>query len=278
MVPEKCAEMDVVSQLQNDGADFVFIYNRNDDYSKLNSRAINVPVFPLTMKNYHVDTFMKQISNSETEAKKENPDDKKDKLKRNTPSARLFITIPHRKSKNDHAELTLIYSPANIRSFDFSRAISPIYSQLKDYMRFEPIVVVYKRPEGQNRKSKNCYENTPYCAADPDGDGPFGGSDVVLASIRQKCVYQDDKEKWFSYIDCFANNCPNDFSTKCHQTCTSKSGSSSEKVDECVKGSALGGSDNSILKADYAKMKILLHDMTYPVLLINGNTYRVALL
>jgi hypothetical protein len=274
-VPVSCSQMDIVRQLQSDGADFIFLFDKNDDYHKLNSRAIQVPVFPLTTKNNMVESFMSKISETEEQAKKKNPDNKAEKSQRNTPAARLFITIPHRITKKDYTETVLIYSPANVRSFDYSMAISSVYSSLKTYMTFEPIVVVYKRPENIKKKNKNCYESTPYCAADPDGDGPFGGSDVVLASIRQKCVYRDDKEKWFSYIECFSNSCPNDFSTKCHETCLEKSGVSNEVIKQCVKSSSLGGNDNSILKSDYAKMKNLLHDMTYPILLINGNTYRV---
>jgi hypothetical protein len=218
---------------------------------------------------------MSMISKTEEELKEKRLAKKEEKAQRNTPAARLFITIPHRITKKEYTETVLIYSPANIRSFDYVKAVEQVYSNLKTYMTFEPLAVVYKRPVTITKKNKNCYESTPYCAADPDGDGPFGGSDVVLASIRQKCVFREDKENWFSYMELFHDRCPNDFSTQCHESCLSKSGTSVKMVEQCVQTSNLGANDNSILKADYAKMRNLLHDMTYPILLINGNTYRV---
>lgn len=277
-VPENCSQMDLIRQLQADGADFIFIFDKSDDYSKLNPRAMSVPVFPLVGKgNYYIEPFMSQISKSSEKAKKEHPDDKSVKSKRNSPVAKLFITIPHRMSKNDNADISFVYSPANIRSFEFVSAFSAVYSKMKDYITFEPIVVVYKRPTSITKADKNCYKASPYCAADPDGDGPFGGADVVKASLRQKCVFKEDKSRWFTYVDCFGNYCQNDFSDKCHETCLKKAGSPGNKIEECMKSSDIGnGYDNSILKNDYVKMLALLHDMSYPVLLINGNTYRVC--
>lgn len=278
-MPEKCSQMEVIRQLQSDGADFIFLFDKNDEYSKLNSRALMVPVFPLVSKgNYNIGPFMKQISQSTEKAKKEHPDDKNDPSKRNSPVAKLFITIPHRPSKNDNAELSFVYSPANIRSFEYVSALSPVYTRMKEYITFEPILVVYKRPTSNTKVDKNCYKSSPYCAADPDGDGPFGGYHVILASLRQKCIFKDDKSKWFTYLECFGSSCKNDFSDACHTSCLKKSGTSEDKIEECIKNSELGnGNENSILKSDYSKMQNLLHDMTYPVLVMNGNTYRVAL-
>ena len=275
-VPNTCSQMEVIKQLQADGADFVFLYSAADDYSKLNSRAIHIPVFLMNSKNRDVGPFMAMAASSATREKMEHPENKAEKLLRNTPIARLFISLKHKVSKNDHAELTFVYSPANIRSFDFIDSIAPVYSQMKDYLKFEPVLAVYKRKNPQITKSKNCYLKTYYCAADPDGAGPFNGADVVIASLRQKCIYQDDKSKWFTYMKYFSANCKNEFSDKCHESCLSNSGTSKESVETCIARSALGAEDNSILSSDYSKMQTLLHDMTYPVLLINGNTYRVA--
>lgn len=275
-VPTTCSQMDVIRQLQSDGADFIFLLSTNDDYSKLNSRAINIPVFTMTTKNHDVEPFLTKIGKSAEVEKKEHPEKKDVKALRNTPIARLFISLKHKVSQNDHAELVLIYSPANIRSFDYIEALSPVYSSMKDYLKFEPVSVVYKRASAGSSKSKNCYLKTQYCAADPDGEGPYTGADVVVASLRQKCIYQDDKSKWFTYMRCFSESCANNFSDKCHEGCLSTAGTPKESVESCVAKSQLGSDDNSLLKSDYMKMQTLLHDMTYPVLLINGNTYRVS--
>lgn len=274
-VPSQCSQMEVVRQPQSDGADFIFLFSKSDDYTKLITRAINIPVFTLTSKTHDTEPFMNKVGALTAESKSEKPDNKNDRKLRNTPIARLFISLKHKVSQNDHAELSLVYSPANIRSFDFIDAISPVYSQMKDYLKFEPIAVVYKLKSTTSPKSKNCYEKTFYCAADPDGDGPYSGADVVLSSIRQKCIYQDDKAKWFTYMKCFSDNCKNNFSDQCHEKCLNSAGTPKESVDSCVSKSKLGAEDNSILSSDYTKMQTLLHDMTYPVLLINGNTYRV---
>lgn len=48
-----------------------------------------------------------------------------------------------------------------------------------------------------------------------------------------------------------------------------------EKVKACVKDSDIDASDNTLLKADYAKLKEL-NDWNYPALYINGDLYRVS--
>lgn len=130
-----------------------------------------VPVFSLKSQNVITESFMYKISDSEKKVKKSNPHDKEDRSLRNTPAAKLFITIAHRVRKTDYTESHLIYSPANVRSLDFAKAISIPHTKLQTYMTFEPLVMVYKRPSSIPKKSKNCYEATLYCAADPDGDG-----------------------------------------------------------------------------------------------------------
>lgn len=163
--------MEVIRQMQTDGADFIFLHSKNDDYHKLNPRAMFVPVFSLMSQNVITESFMNKISDSEKEVKKSNPHDKKVRSLRNTPAVKLFITIAHRVRKTDYTESHLICSLANVRSFDFAKAISIPYTKLQTYITFEPMVVVYKRPSSITKKSKNCYEATLYCAADPDRDG-----------------------------------------------------------------------------------------------------------
>lgn len=88
-------------------------------------------------------------------------------------------------------------------------------------------------------------------------------------------MFRNNKRSWSLYVDCFASYCNNDYSDSCHKKYISNSGSDFDKIEECVKDSHLGSKDKCILKAEYANIQLLMHEMVYPVFLINGNTYRV---
>lgn len=268
-IPARCNQMDIVNALQTDGADFIFIEGETEEEFKLNARAIQVPVFSLKKSTDRY--FMDAVNKARTTTDNTKKDPKQ--AVTISPILRLFITFPHRMSKDKYADVALFYSPANIRSFEYISAFYKVYSTMKEYMSFEPYLVVYKLSTLTNsRKNKNCYGKTPYCAADPDGEGEFTGNDVVAESLRQKCIFKESKEKWFNYAIAYSKTCLNQFDLKCSKNCMTQAGVDQDKVESCIERSQLGESDNTILKADYTKVKEL-NELNYPTLTINGNSY-----
>ena len=270
-IPQSCIkkQSEIVQSLQEDGADFIFIDTPGETEVKpsiLNTRVLYIPVFPLSVpadKSFIsrvLDATKLPVSSAETTAPRD----------QNKAILKLFITFPQKMSKNNRAEVKLYYSPATITSFEYLEVLGSVYETIKDYVDFEPIIVVYKMHTNGGR-SKNCYKHTEFCAADPDGEGPFNGGDVVRESLREKCVFESSKEKWFKYMKCFASDCPNDFKESCSKGCVS----GQELVEKDIQ-SCLESREQKILVADYNKLK-LLSELNYPMLTINEVTYRVRL-
>jgi len=276
VVPEHCSKSDLAFALQADGADFLFFESDVEDEFKLNTRALTIPYFPV--KPSSDQAFVKLVRDAvdaQRDQPKEDPSGKPQPQATDKPILKLFISFPIKMSKNNKADLKLYYSSASIRSFEFIAALKPVYDSIKEYLDFEPFAVLYRLVSASSRKNKNCFKNTPYCAADPDGDGPFTGENVVVESLREKCIFAKSKDKWFRYMACFQEKCPNDFAGECTAQCAASVEASEEDIKDCIDSSASGASDNQILKRDYQAVKEV-NELNYPTLAINGVIYRVG--
>ena len=281
-VPDNCNTMEIIGAMEADGADHIFIEIESDQEFKINQRALIVPVFTVRkgVDKYFIQAVQNQIKRLTDSSVKNNTDGKptidpkKEKPLFETPLMKLFITFPYKMTHDKQAKLDFFYSPANVRSFDYIDALNLVYAQIKDYVSFEPFLVVYKQTT-TSKMNKNCYLKTGFCAADPDGEGPFTGADVVEESLRQKCIFKQSKDAWFSYMKCFATSCPNDFSANCSSKCVSKSGVDSQKTIACVGEKGPEVTENTVLRSEYTKLKET-NDLNYPSIYINGDIYMVS--
>lgn len=272
-LPSTCDLSQIITSLQQDGADFLFIKSDSPDSSKefwkTNIKTVQIPVFLLDKDNHQPFIDLVAKARSAVPAGKESKKNAEaDKI------ARLTVTFPYEATKNKLSSISLIYSPSNIRSYDYALSLSGVYSVLKDYINFEPFVVVYRLSTTASSRNKNCFGKSGYCAADPDGEGPFNGSDVVLESLREKCIYLESKAKWFEYMEKFNSLCPLKFNLKCSQDVVSKLGMEETKLLACIERSK-EANDNSILKKELLKIKEY-SDATYPALLLNNVVYQVS--
>lgn len=274
-IPEKCSPMDLLATLQNDGADFLFVESDSDDF-KINRKGLYVPT--LNVKKSNARYFVQAVQNAVKliDDKAEPKDGTKPTRNRYIkPLMKVFITFPHRSVKEKYTSVDFLYSPANVRSFDYINTFATVFSELKDYLKFEPFVAVYKlSTSAGSKKNKNCYHRTPYCAADPDSTGPATGENVIEESLREKCVFKQSKDAWFKYMIAYGNSCSNIFTETCSLSCMSSAGVDSAQVTRCIAESKLDEHDNLMLKTDYNKLKEL-QDMNYPALYINGDLYHV---
>lgn len=168
-VPANCSSRTVVRNLENNGADFIFLIHEDSDTpaTKLLSHDIEVPVYELDeTKN---SNFIKEMQTK-------------------GDGTTLTITMPYPKSVNGTAVMELFYTPTNFRSFKYIEQVEKVMEKLGQHVSFEPFLVLYSN--SRNPKSKNCRESGKYCAPDPDNDGKFTGRDVVNEMLRQKCVYK----------------------------------------------------------------------------------------
>lgn len=280
-IPENCSAIDIITSLQHDGADYIFIESEKEMDFKVNRRAVTVPLFNVRKPNDRhfieaVSITTKKLQESDAAKNLTNAETNQQSLY-TTPLFRIFITFPHKITKDKYPKIEFFYGPANIRTFDFTSKLQSVYTTLKDYVKFEPYIYIYKLPFSTNSTRKpnpNCYLKTPYCAADPDGSGPYNGGDVVLESLREKCVSKQSKEGWFDYMSCFGSKCTNEYSEDCSNKCLSDAGLDKDKVKQCINENNVDEHENLILKTDYAKLKEF-DDMIYPALYINGDKYRV---
>lgn len=270
----KCDLANVVLSLQTDGADFLFI-NYDGLAPTINPRVLSIPVFLVnpSKDSLFIDTVEKTFEARYKKYQQEIASGKKQASPYIKPLTRLTISFPHKQTAGKDSEIGFYYSSANIRTFEYIEALERVYSVLKDYIKFTPYVVVYKlMNDGRGKRSKNCYLGTVYCAADPDGEGEFTGGDVVLESLKEKCIFAQSKVQWFKYMKEYGKNCHLDYSEKCATRNMEPFGIDPKSITQCVNSSQLGVSENSLLRSDFNKVKEM-SDLNYPAITINENTY-----
>lgn len=134
------------------------------------------------------------------------------------------------------------------------------------------------RKAGYSIENADCLSSGRYCAPDPDGAGPLTGKHVVLEDLRQICVYQQDKEKWWDYIQEMNRTCPTSkFGSDCYKTALSESEIDLEKTAKCMDNSFSTpgnySTDNKLLKKERNEL-IKAGIFFFPVVIINSQTMR----
>lgn len=177
--------------------------------------------------------------------------------------------------------MNFFYVPSFEYARKFIETLREVYVSLKDRVNFEPNLVTFSS-KSQEFITSNCVSQGKYCAFDPDNDGPITGRDVVLESIRQKCIYKTGTDHYFSYMAKFFDSCINDFTKDCSNKLIKKIGLSSSDIDDCLRGSfhkvnaSKYDNENDILAAEKEKVK-KLGITNFPNIYINKILYNGTL-
>jgi len=175
----------------------------------------------------------------------------------------------------------LFYSPSIEYSQKFITSLEDVYNKLKDRIMFEPHIVTFTS-KSQEFISKNCVSNGAYCAFDPSHSSGATGRDVVLESIRQKCIYKMSVPDYFAYARIFFSKCFGTFDEKCSKAAVEKTWVDWSQVQKCVEKSFHGSAktfylnDNDLLADEKEKIK-KLGTNNFPNIFINNILYRGSL-
>lgn len=146
---------------------------------------------------------------------------------------------------------------------------------------FEPHFVTFMS-KSQEFINKNCISGGSYCAFDPSHSTSATGRDVVLESLRQKCVYKISISDYFLYMKGFYKRCFNSFSESCSKDVIESNWIDWNQVQKCVEKSFHGSqkpiylNENEILSDEKEKVK-KLGTTNFPNILINNILYKGSL-
>lgn len=160
-------------------------------------------------------------------------------------------------------------------------SLEEVYNKLKNRILFEPHVVTFTS-KSTEFISKNCVSNGAYCAFDPGHTTAATGRDVVIESIRQKCIYKVSIPDYFKYMKYFYEKCFESFDEKCSKWAVDKTWVDWTQVQKCVERSfhgsnkALYANDNELLADEKDKMK-RLGTTNFPNIFINNILYKGSL-
>ena len=167
-----------------------------------------------------------------------------------------------------------------VRSFlnDFSQ-----YARKLDKVTvFTPHYVLWYcsecRKGGYKKDNLDCVSSGRYCAPDPDGVGPLTGKHVVLEDLRQICVYQKAKAKWWDYIEVMNATCPTEkFNSDCAVSALGSAKIDKDEIQACMDDSfetpTNTSTDNSLLRKERDEL-IKAGIFFFPAVIVNSQTMR----
>lgn len=177
--------------------------------------------------------------------------------------------------------MDFFYVPSTEYSHKFLESLNEVHGRLKNRMIFEPHIVTFSSKSNEYITS-NCIAHGKYCAFDPDNEGPITGQDVLMESLRQKCIYKAGISHYFYYMDLFYKDCVGKFTEECSNKLMKKSGIGISDIRTCVNNSFhkvnsnLSENENDILAEEKEKVK-KLGIVHFPNVYINNQLYHGTL-
>lgn len=264
VVEEDCDPEEVIFEIKNHGADFVFLDLSNvevDENVKKNNYKI--PVF--TIGDLDVNFFMFD-----------------DVFKSRFINIFFEMTKNKNGSQNNFVKLDFYYIPSYRYSAKFLKTIQKVVSKLRDKIVFEPHIITFSS-ESEQFINNNCVSNGLYCEFDPENSETITGRMITLEAIRQKCIFKVGNSFYFDYMIQFYDKCEQTFTEACSHSLITDLGQNFKNVHNCVLKSFQASetnidynSNNSILEVEKIKQKALSL-MNFPNIYINEHLYAGSL-
>lgn len=168
---------------------------------------------------------------------------------------------------DDRVEWDLWTSPINENVEAFKQGFKSIQLALGDHLFMVPHYRLYVCGDSEGCGSL-CTNGGRYCQMDPDGsDHPLVGADVVLETLRRKCIWNEYAETayegvpggvgeaWWNYVNNFTTICdtPESFADEsCVQKVMKHCGIDEAVINECISesGGVTADAKNSILEGE----------------------------
>ncbi|CAD8054665.1 unnamed protein product [Paramecium primaurelia] len=154
-----------------------------------------------------------------------------------TEQIQLLIKFDVRQQEN--IDVLFAFSISSGETYKFLREYQPYYEKLKhdnvNYTVLYPLYQIIPIPD-RPIDYQNCISYGKYCSPDPDRSGIGTGRMIVEETLRQLCIFNLTKTKWFDYMQSFRDNCT---SAQQYETCSPKVqqevGIDNQLVEKCIR-------------------------------------------
>ena len=192
------------------------------------------------------------------------------------PKNRIMVEINFQpKNPKKKVELKLFFSSSELRAYQLISNLTAYLDKYEDQVTLIPIYVTHQIPTYDPNNAKrefNCVTNGKYCYFPKETTITQDGREILLESLRQKCMYQKSKKSkkisyYFDYMDKFYKNCLSvptpRFNDKCSKENLDIMGFNIDYLDECVAdsfgvktllSSSYADNENYIFKQDYEEI------------------------
>mmetsp|Transcript_44409 Transcript_44409/g.125715 ORF Transcript_44409/g.125715 Transcript_44409/m.125715 type:complete len:494 (-) Transcript_44409:114-1595(-) len=186
-------------------------------------------------------------------------------------TSKVVVELVWNVPTNHVVSTDLWMSSGSATSLNFLKEFSPKRRMLNEVLMFQPHFAVFSmdrdncvnsaHPSEPSRCRDLCSNDTgEFCTEDPDGPGPITGRQVLDENLRQACIHEKSKvprtslidtalgkpyveyaEKYWNYIEKFADRCPLDgrspaktFGTMCAEQLMLDVGLDLEVIRRCM--------------------------------------------
>lgn len=161
----------------------------------------------------------------------------------------------------DHVNYDLLLSTYQDKALDFVSEFKKYHDRLANITTMTPHYFSWPCYScDDDIKAQDCLGNGKYCAVDYN-DLNINGTQILMANIRQKCIYKNsietkkDDSDWWNYMTKAHATCYNDFTEDCSKMIHTKVGLDWDTTMKCVNESFTNkgtvDEDNTILGEDY---------------------------
>jgi len=193
-------------------------------------------------------------------------------------------------------DIDLWMNSAAADSQHFLKNFAKSRKALNEVVKFTPHYDVFSADPELNGYSGLCSDSSArYCAADPDGAGPISGKDVLEEDVRQLCIHEITKvprsrhrglsaegegavvfyaEKWWNYVEKFAQKCPVDaskgglqFGKECSEKLMEELGIDISQVQNCVATSSNAKLESELVNKAWSPRALRVNGWRYSGLL-----------
>ena len=192
------------------------------------------------------------------------------------PKNRIMVEINIQPTNpKKRVELKLFFSSSELRAYQLLSNLTAYLDKYDDQVTLIPIYVTHQIPAydpNNAKRENNCVSKGKYCYFPKETTITQDGTQILLESLRQKCMYQKSKKSkkikyYFDYMDKFYKNCLSTpitrFNDKCSKEILDIMGFNIDYLDECVAdsfgvksllSSSYADNENYIFKNDYLEI------------------------
>ena len=208
----------------------------------------------------------------------------------NNPNTQIAVEINfEKKNIKKKIEVKLFFSSSEKRAYELLSNLINYLGHFDDQVNFQPIYVVHQSPTYNPNnpvRQLNCFTKGKYCYFPKKTTLIQDGQKILLEDLRQKCMYEKNKEAnieyYFKYMNEFSYSCLNKtISETFEQDCSKKVldilNFPVNYLDECISdsfgvnnllSSAYIDNENRILKKEYDE--ILKYKLTsFPAVVVD---------